>query len=87
MTPAFHHSHGIVFARGWAMKDADAVALTALYRDEVQASFAALDDAAWEQARACLHELSQAQLDARAYRQARVRAIRLEAFNAERRAA
>lgn len=80
---AFHHSHGIVFARGWAMTDADAVAVGEVFRAELRAAFEAGDCTAHEAARAPLWELKKAQQDAEDYRRGRARRLRLEALTAE----
>jgi len=80
---AFTHSRGVVFARVWAMTDADCIAVGEVFRAELHAAIAARDDQAVRIAQDCLHSLSRAQHDARTYRTERARAIRLETFNRE----
>lgn len=68
MTPAFSHSRGQITYRGSPISDEDACWYRGLYRDEVQAAFAAHDDAAHEAARSLLHEIINAQEAQRKHR-------------------
>lgn len=70
MTPAFACIATAVCFHGQPLADADVIALRELYREEVNAAFRAEDDAAYEIARALLHEVVTAQ---EAQRQARKR--------------
>lgn len=82
---AFTHSRGVVFARVWAMTDADCIAVGEVFRAELHAAAAAFDNAAARHAQDCLREVSRALHDARMYRTQRKREIRLEEFNREHR--